>query len=116
MLGEVALDPAPGLAMCAGQPYTCAVDTSMPWETLWDQDDCATWPEGQATTGAPTTGDASTGGGGASDGTDGDASAGAGGEPGEKGCACAAGPAGPPWWLAGLALLLVPRRRGATRR
>jgi hypothetical protein len=123
MLGLIPLDPAPGLTMCVGQPYTCALANG-PNGELWDSEDCMPWPEGQETDGDPTTGDTPTTDGPPTTGdepTSGDATGpgessgetsvgGTGDEGGERGCACNSTDAGAPW----LALLLAwPRRRRA---
>ncbi len=121
MLGTVPFDPAPGLAMCAGEPYTCAV-ASGPNGELWDSENCTPWPEGQATTdadpttgGGPTTGETPTTGGTTGEpGSSGeDTVGGTGDDGGEKGCACASTNASAPWGLA--VLLACPRRRRARR-
>jgi uncharacterized protein (TIGR03382 family) len=119
MLGEHAIDPSPGLAACAGEPYTCTVIPFGPNGELWDAEDCTPWPEGQATTGDPTTGGPTTGEGpvteGASESESGsgssgtDSAGGTGGDGDKQGCACTSSGAPSPW---GLALLLVwPGRR-----
>ena len=121
MLGVIDLDPAPGLTMCAGQPYTCALATG-PNGELWDREDCTPWPAqqetmdgetttGEPTDGAPTTGDAPTSGAETEQGEPSgeDSVGGTGDEGGEKGCACASTDAGAPWDLA--LLLAWPRRR-----
>lgn len=118
MLGTIEIDPTPELAMCAGEPYTCAVITG-PNGELWDSESCTPWPEGQPTTGgAPTTGGELTTGGGEETGEGGssgeNSAGGTGGDGGEKGCACASTDASAPWGL--VVLLAWPRRRRAARR
>ncbi|PCC72214.1 MYXO-CTERM domain-containing protein [Nannocystis exedens] len=121
MLGEQAVDPAPALAGCAEQPYTCLVTSDLV-PRAWDPAACTPWPEGTApTTGAetgessdsessgePATTDASETAGdseGASD------SATAGMDILKDGCACAADSRAGGWGVLALLLPWLGRRR-----
>lgn len=121
MLGDQAVDPAPALAGCAEQPYTCLVTSDLV-PRAWDPAACTPWPEGTApTTGAETgeSSDSESGGesptteasetGGDSEGASDSATAGS--DTGKDGCACAADPGASGWGVLALLLPWLGRRR-----